>query len=120
VTTAYSLRKIEEKGTLFVGPNLPTYEGMVLGEHVLESDMEMNAAKQKETTNIRVTGAKEVVERLSPPRIMGLEDAIAYIREDELVEVTPKHIRIRKRELSSSLRATADRKAKNAKAGGKK
>jgi len=69
---------------------------MVIGEHILDTDMEMNAVKAKATTNIRVTGAVEVVERLSPPRIMGLEDSIAYIRDDELVEVTPKHIRIRK------------------------
>ena len=64
MTTAYSLRKIESKGQLFVGPNEPTYEGMVIGEHVLEGDMEMNAVKAKATTNIRVTGAVDVVERL--------------------------------------------------------
>jgi len=89
---------------LFVGPSSPTYEGMVIGEHILEHDMQMNACIQKATTNIRVTGAVEVVERLSPPRVMGLEDAIAYIREDELVEVTPKHIRIRKRILGQGER----------------
>ena len=55
-TTAYSLRNCEEKGTLFVGPGLPTYEGMVIGEHVLDTDMEVNAVKQKATTNIRVSG----------------------------------------------------------------
>ena len=99
-TTTYSLKKIEDKGTLFVGPNVPTYEGMVIGEHILEADMEMNAVKSKATTNIRVTGAKEIEVRLSPPRILGLEDAIAYIRPDELVEVTPKHIRLRKKILN--------------------
>ena len=78
----------------------PTYEGMVIGEHVLEADMEMNAVKAKEVTNIRVSGSAVVVEKLSPPRILSLEDAIAYIRDDELVEVTPKHIRIRKATLS--------------------
>jgi GTP-binding protein len=116
VTTAYSLRKIEAKGQLFVGANVPTYEGMVIGEHVLEGDMEMNAVKAKATSNIRVTGAVDVVERLQPPRVMGLEEAISYIRADELVEVTPKHIRIRKKVLSQSQRGTLDRKAKNAKA----
>ena len=95
-TTAYSLRKVQEKGTMFVGVGTPTYEGMVIGEHILETDMEMNAVKQKETTNIRVTGAVDVVEKVSPHRVMTLEDAIAYIRDDELVEVTPKHVRIRK------------------------
>lgn len=99
-----------------MGPNEPTYEGMVIGEHVLEGDMEMNAVKAKATTNIRVTGAVDVVERLQPPRVMGLEDAISYIRGDELVEVTPKHIRIRKKVLSQSQRETLTRKAKNAKA----
>lgn len=99
-TTGYSLRKIEDKGTLFVGVGAPTYEGMVIGEHVLANDMEMNAVKAKAMTNIRVTGAVDVVEKLAPPRIMGLEDAIAYIRDDELVEVTPRHIRIRKKVLS--------------------
>ena len=73
---------------------------MVIGEHVLESDLEMNAVKAKATTNVRVSGFVQVEERLSPPHIMGLEDSIAYIREDELVELTPKHIRIRKSVLS--------------------
>jgi len=62
--------------------------------------MEMNAVKSKATTNIRVTGAAETVEKLSPPRVMSLEEAIAYIRDDELVEVTPRHVRIRKAVLS--------------------
>jgi GTP-binding protein len=57
MTTTYSLRKIEPKGTLFVGAGVPTYEGMIIGEHVLEANMEMNASKEKETTNIRVSGA---------------------------------------------------------------
>jgi len=57
VTTPYSLKKVEEKGTLFVGPGTPTYEGMVIGEHILESDMEMNAVKAKATTNVRASGA---------------------------------------------------------------
>lgn len=119
-TTAYSLRKAEEKGTLFVGPGTPTYEGMVIGEHVLDTDMEMNAVRAKASTNIRVTGAVEVVERLQPPRIMGLEDAIAYIRSDELVEVTPKWVRMRKKILSQAERERVTRAARNAKAGGKK
>ena len=82
---------------------------MIIGEHNLETDMEMNAAKQKETTNIRVSGAVQVEEKLSPPRIMALEEAIAYIREDELVEVTPKHVRMRKKVLSQGQRETMKR-----------
>lgn len=100
VTTAYSLRKIEEKGQLYVGANEPTYEGMILGEHVLENDMEMNAVKAKATTNIRVTGAVDVVERLNTHKVIGLEEAISMIRPDELVEVTPRYIRMRKAILS--------------------
>lgn len=92
---------------------------MVIGEHVLETDIEMNAAKEKETTNIRVSGGTGVEEKLSPPRLMGLEDCIAYIREDELVEITPKHIRMRKKILSSGQRETLARKAKSAKEGAK-
>jgi len=118
-TTAYALRKCQSKGPLFVGEGVPTYEGMVIGEHVLEADMEMNAVKAKEVTNIRVSGAQDQVEKLSPPRIMALEEAIAYIRDDELVEVTPKHVRIRKAVLSQSARAAMTRKAKSEKQGRK-
>jgi GTP-binding protein len=83
---------------------VPTYEGMILGEHNLENDMEMNAAKEKETSNVRVGGFVKVEERLQAPKYMGLEECIAYIRPDELVEVTPKHIRMRKKILSQSVR----------------
>ena len=104
---------------MFVGPGTPTYEGMIIGEHNLESDMEMNAVKAKATSNIRVTGAVQVEERLQVPRTLGLEEAIAYIRADELVEVTPKHIRMRKKVLSQSVREKMTRDAKSGK-GGKK
>ena len=100
---------------MFVGPGTPTYEGMVIGEHILDTDMEMNAVKAKETTNIRVSGSAETVEKVSPHKQMSLEEAIAYIRDDELVEVTPKHIRMRKQILSQSARGTLLRKAKNEK-----
>ena len=105
------MRKCEEKGTLFVGPGVPTYEGMIIGEHVLDTDMELNAVKAKATTNIRVTGQAEIVEKLSSPRIFGLEEAIAYIRSDELVEVTPKHVRMRKMVLNSGERLRMNRQA---------
>ena len=77
--------------------------------------MEMNCVKAKETTNIRVTGAVEKQDRLQSPKLMSLEEAVAYIREDELVEVTPKHIRIRKKVLSQSLRGKETRDNKNQK-----
>jgi len=116
MTTAYALRKCQTKGLLFVGENAATYEGMVIGEHVLEGDMEMNAIRPKETTNIRVS-MKEEVDKLTTPRIMNLEEAIVYIRDDELLEVTPKAVRIRKAILSQSQRETARRRAKQSKGG---
>ena len=90
--------------------------GMVIGEHVLENDMEMNPCKAKQLTNIRTKGKEEEV-NLTPPRILGLEDAVSYIRDDELVEVTPKWIRLRKQVLDQGARLRAIRHAKNAKGG---
>mmetsp|Transcript_26102 Transcript_26102/g.19638 ORF Transcript_26102/g.19638 Transcript_26102/m.19638 type:complete len:87 (+) Transcript_26102:385-645(+) len=84
---------------------------MVIGEHVLESDMEMNAVKAKKLTNVRAAGSEETI-KLIPPRIFTLEDAISYIRDDELVEVTPKQIRIRKRVLDKEERRRMRRDGK--------
>jgi len=92
--------------------------GHVIGEHVLETDMEMNAVKAKELTNIRVKGSEDKI-NLTTPRKLGLEEAIGIIRDDELVEVTPKWIRLRKRILDSGARAREKRNARNS-AGGKK
>lgn len=112
VSTAYALRDIEEKGSLFIGPNTPVYSGMVIGEYVLEDqDMEMNPTKAKHLTNIRTKGSEEQI-KLQPPRIFSLEEAVTYIREDELVEVTPKWIRIRKRVLDSNERKKIKRDQK--------
>ena len=111
MTTAYALRDVEEKGTLFISPNTPTYMGMVIGEYVLEDDMEMNPCKEKHLTNIRSKGSEEQI-KLVPPKIFGLEEAITYIRDDELVEVTPKWIRIRKRILDQGERRRMKRNAK--------
>ena len=98
--------------------------GHVIGEHVLETDMEMNPVKTKHLTNIRTKGSEEAI-NLTTPRYMSLEDAVTYIRDDELVEVTPKWIRIRKRILDQGARARIVRSIKNDKAnlkntGGKK
>lgn len=98
MSSAYALKDIEEKGTLFIGPNTPVYQGMVIGEYVLEDDMEMNPTKTKKLTNIRAVGHDEQI-KLHPHRQFNLEEAVTYIRDDELVEVTPKWIRIRKRVL---------------------
>ena len=102
-TTAYALQNIETKGPLFVGINVPVYQGMVIGEHLLEKDMEMNPVKAKELNNIRTKGSEDAI-KLIPARIMGLEASVSNLRNDELVEVTPKWIRIRKRILDQGAR----------------
>ena len=86
---------------------------MVIGEHVLETDMDMNPCKAKELTNIRTKGSEEAI-NLTAPRTLTLEDAVGLIRDDELVEVTPKWIRLRKRILEQGARNRAIRTAKNA------
>ena len=114
-TTAYSLRDVQGKGGLYVGINMPVYEGMVIGEHVLENDIDMNPTKAKQLTNIRTKGTEDAI-ILTPPKLLSLEDAVGLIRDNELVEVTPKWIRLRKRILEQSARNRALRSAKNAKA----
>ena len=88
--------------------------GHVIGEHVLDTDMEMNAVRTKKLTNVRSVGSEEQI-KLSPPRIFSLEEAISYIRDDELVEVTPKQIRIRKVILDQGERRRIKRDTKNSK-----
>ena len=99
----YALWYIEERGPLFIPPGTKLYEGMIIGEHARGNDLEVNALKAKQLTNIRTTSKDEAV-RLTTPRKMSLEQAIAYIDDDELVEVTPKSIRLRKRYLDSNER----------------
>ena len=103
---------------MFIGIGVPTYMGHVIGEHVLDNDMEMNPCKTKHLTNVRTKGSEEAI-NLTTPRSMCLEDAITYIRDDELVEVTPKWIRIRKRILDQGARARIVRQVKNDKVNGK-
>jgi len=98
VTTAYALEHIQDRGVLFIGPGMPLYEGLVVGEHARPGDLDVNAAKEKKLTNIRSSTSEEAI-RLIPPHQMGLEAALAFVAEDELVEVTPSSIRIRKRVL---------------------
>lgn len=107
-TVAYALWYIEERGPLFVTPGVKVYEGMIIGEHSRGNDLEVNCLKGKQLTNIRTTSKDEAV-RLTPPRRMSLEQAIAYIEDDELVEVTPKNIRLRKRYLDSNERKKHNR-----------
>ena len=102
-TAAYALWNLEERGTMFVGPNEKTYQGMIIGECARLDDLDVNPMKAKQLTNVRASGKDEAI-RLTPPRRMTLEQAIAYIDDDELVEVTPKNIRLRKQMLNPSFR----------------
>ncbi|MEP7129813.1 MAG: EF-Tu/IF-2/RF-3 family GTPase, partial [Sphingomicrobium sp.] len=111
---AYALNMIEERGVLFIAPGDMLYEGMVIGENAKPQDLEVNPLKSKQLTNFRASGPKEDSIRLTPPRRMTLEQAIAYIQDDELVEVTPKVIRIRKRFLDPHERKRASRRAEAA------
>jgi len=92
---AYALWNLEERGPMFIEPGAEIYEGMIIGAHTRGNDLDVNPAKGKQLTNIRTTAKDEAV-RLTPPQVMSLEQAIAYIADDELVEVTPKSIRLRK------------------------
>jgi GTP-binding protein len=106
---AYALWFLEERGPLFIGPGERVYPGMVIGEHNKGQDLEVNPLREKQLTNIRTTSKDEAI-RLTPPRRMTLEQAIAYIGDDELVEVTPASIRIRKRYLNPHERKRAARR----------
>lgn len=98
VSVAYALWNLEERGKMFIGAQEQLYTGMIIGEHSRDNDLEVNPLKGKKLTNVRASGTDEAV-RLTPPVRMSLEEAIAYINDDELVEVTPKNIRLRKRYL---------------------
>ncbi|MBA3640782.1 MAG: translational GTPase TypA [Acidobacteria bacterium] len=103
VSTAFAIWNLQERGEIFIDPTAPVYEGMIIGENARASDMDVNVTKEKKQTNMRSSGADEAV-RLIPPRRLGLEQAIEWINEDELVEVTPHSIRIRKRILQPNMR----------------
>ncbi|GLU04115.1 hypothetical protein SLE2022_212780 [Rubroshorea leprosula] len=109
--TAHALTSLEARGTLFVTPGMETYDGMIVGEHSRDSDLDVNPVRTKELTNIRAPGKDENV-KLSPPRLMTLEEAIGYVASDELIEVTPKAIRLRKRYLDVNKRKSMSKKPK--------
>ena len=100
---AFALWNLEDRGVMFVGAGEKTYQGMIIGENAKQDDLDVNPLKAKQLTNVRGSGKDEAV-RLTPPRRMTLEQAIAYIGDDELVEVTPKSIRLRKAVLNPSFR----------------
>ena len=108
---AYALGFLEERGILMVAPGDPLYEGMIIGENAKTDDLEVNPMKAKQLTNFRASGGKDDAIRLTPPKRLTLEQALAYIDEDELVEVTPASIRLRKRHLDPHDRKRAFRKA---------
>ena len=107
---AYALWNLEDRGRMFIIPQDPVYEGMIIGEHSRDNDLEVNPLKGKKLTNVRASGTDEAV-RLTPPIIMSLEQAISYIDDDELVEVTPLAIRLRKRHLDPHDRKRQSRAA---------
>lgn len=108
-SVAYALNALEERGELFIAPQMKVYEGMVIGENAKPDDLEVNPLKSKQLTNIRSSGKDDAI-RLTPPRRMSLEQAIAYIDDDEMVEVTPQSIRLRKTLLCPHERKKAKRK----------
>jgi GTP-binding protein len=103
VTTAFAIWNLQERGEIFLEPGEAVYEGMLIGENARSNDMDVNVTKEKKQTNMRASSADEAV-RLIPPRKLGLEQAIEFINDDELVEVTPHNIRLRKRILSANMR----------------
>ncbi len=107
-SVAYALFNLQDRGDMFVGPQVAVYQGMIVGEHNRENDLEINVLKGKQLTNVRASGSDEAV-RLVPPRLMSLEDMMAYINDDELLEVTPNHLRLRKRLLCPHERKKASR-----------
>jgi GTP-binding protein len=109
VSTSYALNNAQQRGTLFIGPGVEVYEGMVIGENVRAVDIAVNVAKAKHVTNHRRSFAEEAI-RLTPPREMGLDKSIEFLADDELLEVTPESLRIRKRVLDNELRLKEQRR----------
>ena len=110
---SFALWNLEERGMLFIEPGARVYSGMIIGEHNKGSDLEVNPLREKQLTNIRAANKDDAI-RLTPPRRMSLEEAISYIADDERVEVTPKHIRLRKSHLDPHARKRAARREKAA------
>jgi GTP-binding protein len=113
VVTAYASFNLQERGTLFVGPTTEVYEGMIVGENARSDDMDVNITKEKKLTNVRSSTGDEL-ERLIPPRLMSMEQALEFCRGDECIEVTPAAVRIRKVVLSAGERSRTRSRAKNA------
>ena len=102
-TTAYAIDNLQARGVMFVNPGEQVYEGMIVGENSRDNVLDVNITKEKKLTNMRASTADEAT-KLTPPRLMNLEQCLEWIREDELLEVTPKSLRLRKRQLSGRRR----------------
>ncbi len=102
-TTAYALDSLQPRGTLFIGAGVEVYGGMIIGQHAKDNDLDVNPCKGKKLTNVRASGTDDAI-KLTPPRNLTLEQALEFIDDDELVEVTPKSIRLRKKELDPNRR----------------
>ena len=112
-SVAYAMWKLEDRGPMLIQPGVPVYEGMIIGQNSKDNDLDVNVLEGKKLTNMRASGTDEAV-RLTPPIMMTLEKAIAYINDDELVEVTPKSIRLRKRWLDPNMRKRMSKKSESA------
>jgi len=110
VAVAYALWKLQERGRMFVSPGDPVYEGMIVGIHTRDNDLTVNPIRTKQLTNVRASGKDEAID-LTPPIRLTLEYAVEFIADDELVEITPKSIRLRKRFLKEHERRRAEREA---------
>ena len=110
-TTGYGLWGAQDRGRLFIGPGVPVYEGMIVGASPKSEDIVVNVCKKKHVTNTRASGSDEAL-KLTPPSIMSLEQSLEFITDDELVEVTPKSIRLRKMILSKEQRMKKQARSK--------
>jgi GTP-binding protein len=111
-TNSYSLFNLQDRGILFIGPGTAVYEGMIIGQHAKDNDLVVNSCRGKKLTNVRASGSDDST-KCSPPHILTLEQALEYIAEDELVEVTPKSIRLRKRYLDANERKRHEKQTKS-------
>ncbi|MEW6117360.1 MAG: translational GTPase TypA [Nitrospirota bacterium] len=107
-STTYALFHLQPRGTLFIKENTPVYEGMIIGENSRDNDLDVNVIKEKKLTNMRASGSDEALQ-LIPPKVLSLENAIEFIKEDELVEITPQSVRLRKKVLEASKRPKPQR-----------
>ncbi|MCI0470734.1 MAG: translational GTPase TypA, partial [Candidatus Aminicenantes bacterium] len=108
ISVAYGLFNLQERGSLFIGAGISVYTGMIVGEHCRDNDLVVNVCKTKKLTNMRAAGSDDAV-RLTPPRQFTLEQALEYIEDDELLEITPQHIRMRKKILDIHARKQAEK-----------